>query len=580
MTLFTDGLITRPGRNLLDDVVTGQFDAAEAAFNQAMFENPTNAARRINELNRAQDGDIISPAYPAYGIEERRAEPETPLLSADQARARVKESGLAIVIDETGIREGALDILIRRKREERERQLVLENAPGSTLPLQLLAGFAASAVDPINVASAFIPVVGEARYASMLANAGTRAARFGVRARVGAMQGAVGAAVVEPLILMASEQDQADYGMADSLMNVAFGTVLGGGLHATGGLISEMRRARLVDDIPVEAPEAIDVPDAAPAFQRNPLAEAIARSDDAPMVALRQSFERAIQADRQRLVEEARSQAIDEFANTLTEELEEIVSGRLPNAGTLKKEQAAIANQLQRLDEQFKPLAKQFQAQRMSRKQAERAAREAIEQERSQLTAQRDDIASRLDGNRQAELARADLAKISRGEVPERYTQAIEARVEQMMQGYQANRTARAVAEAAPWQVRDAALRSAIAQSVTGRAVEVEPVFNLADPASRQQGLERLKASTANEPDPEGLAVSQRADQTIRDGANADELESIERMIADDEALARELADQVGLDLNPMLREADQLIRDSMTYAAGLRAAALCQLRT
>lgn len=394
------------------------------------------------------------------------------------------------------------------------------------------------------------------------------------------MQGAVGAAVVEPLILMASEQDQADYGMADSLMNVAFGTVLGGGLHATGGLISEMRRARLVDDIPVEAPEAIDVPDAAPAFQRNPLAEAIARSDDAPMVALRQSFERAIQADRQRLVEEARSQAIDEFANTLTEELEEIVSGRLPNAGTLKKEQAAIANQLQRLDEQFKPLAKQFQAQRMSRKQAERAAREAIEQERSQLTAQRDDIASRLDGNRQAELARADLAKISRGEVPERYTQAIEARVEQMMQGYQANRTARAVAEAAPWQVRDAALRSAIAQSVTGRAVEVEPVFNLADPASRQQGLERLKASTANEPDPEGLAVSQRADQTIRDGANADELESIERMIADDEALARELADQVGLDLNPMLREADQLIRDSMTYAAGLRAAALCQLRT
>ena len=46
MTLYTDGLIIRRDRNILDDVVTGQFDAAEAAFDQAMFENPTNAARR------------------------------------------------------------------------------------------------------------------------------------------------------------------------------------------------------------------------------------------------------------------------------------------------------------------------------------------------------------------------------------------------------------------------------------------------------------------------------------------------------------------------------------------------------
>ena len=575
MTLFTDGLIVRPGRNMLDDVVTGQFDAAEAAFDQAMFDNPTSASRRINELTGADQGEMVSPAYPAYGIPEVRREPETPILPPAEARRRVAESGLDISIDDTGIREGALEILLERKREERERQMVLQNAPASTVPVQLLAGFAASAVDPINIASAFIPVVGEARYASMLASATSRAGRFGVRAKVGAVQGAVGAAAIEPLILYASAQDQADYGLGDSMMNIAFGTVLGGGLHATGGLISEMRQARLAENLPVETPDVIDVPDAPPSTQRNPLAEAISQGDESPMVALRQSFEKAIQADRQRLVEEARGQAIDEFANNLAEELEEIVSGRLPNAGALKQEQAALQRSIDVLDERFKPLAKQFQAQRMSRKQAEKAARETIEQERLDLTARREEVASKLDGNRQA-----DLAKVARGEIPERYVQAIETRVEQMMQGYQATPTARAVAEAAPWQVREAALRSAVAQAVTGRPVNVEPVFNLTDPATRQQGLERLKASTAPEPDAEGLSVSQRADQTIREATNTDDLEAIERLIVDDEALTREMADQVGLDLDPMLREADQLVSDSRTYSAGLRAAALCQLRT
>jgi len=187
MTLFTDGLVIRRDRNLLDDVVTGQFDAAEAAFDQAMFENPTSAARRIGELNRAEQGDVISPAYPAYGIPERRAEPETPMLTAEQARARIKEEGLDLTVDDAGIRAGALDILIERKREETKRKFILDNAPASTVPVQLLAGFAASALDPINVASAFVPVVGEARYASMLARAGQSvAARAAVRAQVGA----------------------------------------------------------------------------------------------------------------------------------------------------------------------------------------------------------------------------------------------------------------------------------------------------------------------------------------------------------------------------------------------------------
>src|SRR5690606_34825012 len=254
MTLFTDGLIVRKDRNILDDVVTGQLDAAEAAFDQAMFDNPTNAVRRIGELTRAEQGRVVQQAYPAYGIPERRAEPETPLLTAEQARARIKEEGLDLTVDDTGIRAGALDILIERKRAEVQRKLILDNAPASTVPVQLLAGFGASVLDPINIASAFVPVVGEARYASMLASATSRAARLGVRGRVGALEGAVGAAIVEPLVLYASAQDQADYGAVDSLLNVAFGSVMGGGLHSAGGYISDVRRGTLLEGVKAESP--------------------------------------------------------------------------------------------------------------------------------------------------------------------------------------------------------------------------------------------------------------------------------------------------------------------------------------
>lgn len=580
MTLFTDGVIRNPGRNLLDDVVTGQFDAAEAAFDQALFENPLNAARRINELSTAQEGELRSPAYPAWGIDEVRSEPETPLLSAEQARARVKESGLDISIDDTGIRAGALDILIERKREERQRQLVLQNAPASTVPVQLLAGFAASAVDPINLAAGFIPVVGQARYAAMLGNASTRAARFGVRARVGALQGAVGTAAVEPLVLYASSQDQADYGIADSLLNIAFGTVLGGGLHATGGLVSDMRRGSLLSDINTAAgaDEAAPPLDFEAPAQRNAMDDLIARADEDPMTALRSSLDKAIAADRENIRSAAQIQAREELVPAIRAELKEIASGRLPNVGTLRTEQGALQRSLTELDDAFRPMAKEFQAQRMTRKQAERAARDAIAEERQRLNARLAEIDEALDTNRQGELARADLARLDRGELPERYAGPVMDRVEQITGGFELSQTARAVAEAAPWQVRESALRSAVAQAASGRPVDVEAIFELNNPATRQQALERIAKPQQPEPDPEGAAMSRRADQAAKQ-STADELSTMEQTLNDDLALATEMADQAGVDIQPLLRDADVLIRDADTFAAAFRAASVCQLR-
>lgn len=576
MTLFTEGLIIRRDRNILDDVVTGQFDAAEAAWDQQAFENPVAAARRLAQLDEAEQGRVVRPAMTARGYTSPavRAEPETPLLTAEQARARIKEEGLDLTVDDSGIRAGALDILIERKREETKRKFILDNAPASTVPVQLLAGFAASVLDPINVASAFVPIVGEARYASLLAKAGKSAmARAAVRAKVGAVEGAVGAALVEPLVLYASAQDQADYGAVDSLLNVAFGSVLGGGLHSAGGYISDVRRGTLLEGVKAKSPA---IPGQTPA-KISPQQFAL-RVDDDPMLALRDSLERGIQADRVRLAEDAGRQARETLIPEIRAELQEVASGKLPNVRDLKAEQSAIQKTLDTLDDTFKARAKEFQGQRMSRKQAERAARDAIAEERQRLNERKAELESATDVNRQAEIARGELNALQRGEIPQRFQERIDAETNRIASGFDLRQTARAKAEAAPWQVRESALRAAIAQSVTGRPVNVEAIFDLADPNKRAAALQRLKERVETVADPEGEVASRAAGETS-DALDGTDLEGAERMLADEQALTDEMAAQAGIDLKPYLREANELAADAETYAAAYRAAALCQLR-
>jgi hypothetical protein len=576
MTLFTDGLVVRRDRNLLDDVVTGQFDAAEASFEQAMFENPTSAVRRIGELNREEQGAVISPAYPAYGIEERRAEPETPLLTAEQARARIKEEGLDLTVENSGVRAGALDILIERKREEVKRKFILDNAPASTVPAQLLAGFAASALDPINIASAFIPVVGEARYASLLARAGTSVAgRAAVRAKVGAVEGAVGAALVEPLVLYASARDQADYDMTNSLLNVAFGSVLGGGLHSAGGLVGDLRRGSLLDEVKGEAP-AIEVASSSPQVRAQEFA---LRVDEDPMLALRESLERGISADRVRLAEDAGRQAREALIPEIRAELTDIAAGRLPNVRDIRLEQAAVQRSLDSLDETFKARAKEFQGQRLSRKQAERAARDSITEERQRLTERKVELESATDVSRRAEIARGELSALQRGEIPQRYQSRIDAEASRITGSFDLRQTARAKAEAAPWQVRESALRTAVAQAVTGKPINVEAIFDLADPAKRAAALQRIKEPVETVADPEGELAGYAAGETA-DALDGTDLPGAQKMLDDELAITEEMAAQAGLDVAPYLREANALAADAETYAAAYRAAALCQLRT
>lgn len=196
----------------------------EETFAQAFEENPIAALYRAKQLGDDYLGD------------SKRLDFET-------ASQKLKDRGMEgdIRISEAGIPEAALDTLIERKSIERRRQEVFGQAEGGFGQGAARLGIAlgTSLVDPLNVATAFIPVIGEARYTSMLARAGSPLARAGVRAGVGAVEGVAGAALVEPIIAGSRRYEQADYDMADSLLNVSFGGLFGAGLHTTFGAVSD-----------------------------------------------------------------------------------------------------------------------------------------------------------------------------------------------------------------------------------------------------------------------------------------------------------------------------------------------------
>jgi hypothetical protein len=202
-------------------------DVLGATAEQAITESPINSILRFSELANAN-------------VSQDR-------LDAVVARQRLKDAGLEgrLTIPDTGIATPTLDILMDRKKEEIRRQDILSRAPSGfgSKAQQLGMAFAASALDPLNVGLSFVPVVGQARYMRYLAGAKGILGRTAIRAGVGAVEGAAGAAIIEPLIYSAKTQEQADYDMTDSLLNVAFGTVFGGGLHVLGGLAADAGKA-------------------------------------------------------------------------------------------------------------------------------------------------------------------------------------------------------------------------------------------------------------------------------------------------------------------------------------------------
>lgn len=142
---------------------------------------------------------------------------------------------------EADVNEAYLSFMIDEKERERLRQSRLERffSEDDRGPLSKGAifgvGFIEAMLDPLNIAASFIPVVRESKMEAMIARHGKRLARL----RVGAAEGFVGSAALEPIVTASAKARQADYDMADSLINIGFGTVAGGGLHVGVGALGD-----------------------------------------------------------------------------------------------------------------------------------------------------------------------------------------------------------------------------------------------------------------------------------------------------------------------------------------------------
>jgi hypothetical protein len=184
--------------------------------------NPVSSIWRLSELeyNRNKDDD-------------------EPLINRRILNEKYKDIGLFFEEDE---KQSTVDILVERKEEENERKSIINRGPQG-LPVgaaKLVTSFVASAADPINLAAAFIPFVGQTNFARLVARYGFTRARL----TKGAIEGTLGTALFEPIVYTAAQREQSDYDLLDSFIAVSFGTILGGGLHVGAGKLKDFIKRR------------------------------------------------------------------------------------------------------------------------------------------------------------------------------------------------------------------------------------------------------------------------------------------------------------------------------------------------
>ncbi len=192
-----------------------------AIIDETLLENPTTVLAKNVEL-ALDDG---------------------PKLSAEEAQGFIEKYPFRLDIDppkDGEYSESQLSTIAERQRELRVVQDVRDRTPWDFgTPIRFLGMLGASLVDPVNIASAFIPwtkTITAARAleaARLSSSAGTR---FFGRASLGAIDGGLSTAAIEPFYALGRLRVGDDYDAFDSIANIAFGSVLGGGILGVGGV--------------------------------------------------------------------------------------------------------------------------------------------------------------------------------------------------------------------------------------------------------------------------------------------------------------------------------------------------------
>lgn len=236
------GFTTGP---LMDGVDMGDAAAPSAAWDTFRFAPVLQDTNEIAREDRYIHGEFAPRGAGSMSPSEFQFATKpipSPTLSADAANQQYGIEGRLTFDKPTPLavaqmqHEATLD---RIKREE-----ISAREPGGiwSAAEQMGVGFLGQALDPTNIALTMIPPLGEARYASWLAEAGLGGVggRTIARLAAGAGAGALGTALEVPLQYSIAQRQGQDYGMSQALLDIAYGGASFGAFHAAGGLVHDM----------------------------------------------------------------------------------------------------------------------------------------------------------------------------------------------------------------------------------------------------------------------------------------------------------------------------------------------------
>jgi hypothetical protein len=194
---------------------TSFLDATQANFMNAWNLNPfSSTLRAYDQIKAYQSSNVY--------------------LNKDELNKQYAGLGLNFTED---TREGVVDYIVERKNLENSRASILARGPNSKMAkgFFFLESLGTSFLDPINIGASFVPVVGQAKFASMVARSGKNIARM----KKGAVEGLVGNIAVEPIVYGVARSEQADYTAYNSIINIALGGFIGSAAHVGFGRIGD-----------------------------------------------------------------------------------------------------------------------------------------------------------------------------------------------------------------------------------------------------------------------------------------------------------------------------------------------------
>ena len=200
----------------VDRMPVGWLDTVGTVFDLANENAPYKASKRGIQRSYAsqRDDEII------------------PMAELNEKYAPI---GLSFMEDH---RKGYVDLLVNKRLDDMKKQNIISRGPKNIFAQgsYFLSGLGGSFSDPINIGTMFVPVVGQARFLTMVGKYGRTSARF----RRGLIEGGVGNTLFEPVEMSMALSEQRDYGAMNSIYNIAFGSLFGGGLQVGLGKVGDI----------------------------------------------------------------------------------------------------------------------------------------------------------------------------------------------------------------------------------------------------------------------------------------------------------------------------------------------------